>query len=80
MKSVEIPEKPKSVREFMSDNPGSSIDEYYEILDSYRLGIADLVGVSVEELHEMGADRIEIKLEEKQANRRRKLLDEPETA
>lgn len=53
-----MPESPGSLNDYISSNQGASPESYGEALDSYRHGIAEMLGVTVVELHEMGSQRI----------------------
>lgn len=61
--TIKMPESPGSLNDYISLNKGASPESYGEALDSYRHGIAETLGITVVELHEMNSGKITAMLE-----------------
>ena len=55
---MEIPTKPGSLKEFTGNNPEAGIGDYSQSISTYRKGVAELLGVSVDEVHSMSSEHI----------------------
>lgn len=65
--NLELPEKPGAFAEFQTAFPTNTdaIKAFENTLDEYRTALAGVVGVTTDELHVMGNEDIQRRLEEK---------------